>query len=266
LRQEHWSLVFKDTSKANRNAYDSGDFLSVTFQEAQDRLIGICEIEFTEKQQRDHKNLRDRRNKVEHFDAVDSLLAVQSSVSLMVSFLVDFVDAAFEQDSLEDGKHLIAKVRSTLGTCNLMIDQRWKEIRKDVGCQSAVECPMCEQKALSANGGTVKCLFCNYAADSKTAANLYLLNVLGYHSRHQTENAGEEWPLTTCPDCGSETLVIEAPGPYGTNRYCFTCGQEYEAGSLETCYDCGKLFPCGEERGHHICKDCFQARVQYPGC
>lgn|ERR1017187_2903694 len=263
LRQEHWTLVFKDISKASRDAYDSGDFQSVTFQEAQDRLVGICEIEFTQNQRRDLKNLRDRRNKVEHFGAVDSLLAVQASVSKMVSFLVDFVEEAFEQESLEEEESLIADVRSMLGNCDAVVKQRWKEIQDQVDKQySSIECPTCQQKALSADGGTVKCLFCNYAADSKSAADEYVSNILGFHSRYATEKDGDDWPLTTCPDCGSETFVTQVPGPYDThNSYCFNCGQEYQAGELETCYDCGELYDPGEEKGHHICTDCFRARV-----
>ena len=135
LRQEHWSLVFKEIARAKSHAYDSGDFQSVTFQEAQDRLISICEIEFTQKQRRNLKNLRDRRNRVEHFGAVDSVPAVQSSVSQMVSFLVDFIETAFEQESLEKEEDMIAEVRSKLGSCNAVVEQRWKEIRREVANQ-----------------------------------------------------------------------------------------------------------------------------------
>lgn len=263
LRQEHWTLVFKDISKARRHAYDSGDFQSVTFQEAQDRLVGICEIEFTQNQLRDLKSRRERRNKVEHFGAVDSLLAVQASVSKMVSFLVDFVEEAFEQESLEEEEFLIADVRSMLGNCDAVVKQRWKEIQKQVDSHySSIECPTCQQKALSADGGTVKCLFCNYAADSKTAADEYMSNILGFHSRYATEKDGDDWPLTTCPDCGNETFVSRVPGPYDAhNSYCFYCGQEYKAGDLEKCYDCSELYDHGGEPGSHICSDCFQARV-----
>jgi hypothetical protein len=201
LRQEHWSLVFKDISKASREAYDLGDFQSVTFQEAQDRLVGICEIEFTQSQLRDLKNLRDRRNKVEHFGAVDSLPAVQASVSKMVTFLVDFVEEAFEQESLEEEEALIADIRSKLGNCNSVVEQRWKEIQKEVDSQySSIECPTCQQKALSADGGTVKCLFCNYAADSKDAANDYVSNILGFDSRYAHNLGG--------PDCIPEAALL----------------------------------------------------------
>ena len=149
LHQEHWSLVFKDVSKAGKEAYDSGDFQSVTFQEAQDRLISICEIEFTQGQLRDLKNLRGRRNKIEHFGVVDSLLAVQASVSQMVSFLVDFVETAFEQEILKKEESKIAKVRSKLGKCKVVVDHRWKEIEGEIAKQySTIECPTCQQKAL----------------------------------------------------------------------------------------------------------------------
>jgi hypothetical protein len=262
LRREHWSLVFRDVSKASRSEYDSGDFQSVTFREAQDRLIGICEVEFNDKQQRELNNLRERRNKIEHFGTVDSLPAVQAIVSKMVSFIVDFVEEEFEQGDLQDEEGLIAEVRSRLGSCNAVVEHRWTEIQKEVSERySTVECPTCQQRALSADAGTVKCLFCNYISDSKTAADDYVLNVLGLHSRY-AEKDSDDWPITNCPECGSCTFVTQVPGSNDThNCYCFNCGQEYSAGQLEMCYDCGELYNFGDEGGHHICRNCFQARV-----
>jgi hypothetical protein len=173
------------------------------------------------------------------------------------------VEDAFEQGNLEDEEGLIAEVRSKLGSCNAVVEHRWKEIQSEVdGQYSTVECPTCQQKALSADGGSVKCLFCNYATDSETAANDYVSNILGFYSRYATEKDGDDWPLTTCPECGHQTFVTQVPGPYDThNYYCFNCGQGYRAGQLETCYDCGELYDCGDEGGYHICRDCFQAKV-----
>jgi hypothetical protein len=115
---------------------------------------------------------------------------------------------------------------------------------------------------MSADGGTVKCLFCNYSTRSTNAADEYVANALGYKSRYAVEKDGGEWPLRTCPDCCSETYVTAIPGVCDTkDGYCFTCGQEHSAGELEDCNYCGELYDPGEEKGFHICTDCFQARV-----
>jgi hypothetical protein len=263
LRQEDWQLVFQDPQKADEQAYASGDFKSVNFKEAQERLEEDCAVELTIKQKADLKSFRDRRNKIEHFGAVDSLLAVQASITQMVNFLLDFVEEAFEEDGLEDEEALLSEIRAKLGSCSAIVSDRWALIQAEVNKKySTVTCPSCRQEAMSADGGTVKCLFCNYSTSSKAAADEYLANVLGYTSRYEMEKDGGEWPLRICPDCGSETYVSEVPGIFDTHDgYCFTCGQEYQAGELEECYDCGELYDPGEEKGHHICTDCFQAKV-----
>ena len=104
---------------------------------------------------------------------------------------------------------------------------------------------------------------CNCAADSETAANEYVYKILGFHSRYATEKDGGEWLLTSCPERGSDTFVIQVPGPCDTyDSCCFYCGQEYEAGQLEECYDCGELYDPGVEKGCHICSNCFRAEVE----
>jgi hypothetical protein len=263
LRQEDWRLLFVDPDKADEDAYEAGDFTSINFQEVQSRLESECGITFLPKQKADLKAFRLRRNKVEHFGAVDSLLAVQSSVTQMVSFLVDFVEEAFESESLEEEEGLITDIRSKLGECSAVVEDRCKQIEKAVADQySTITCPTCQQDAMSADGGTVKCLFCNYSTDSESAAEEYVANILGMHSRYAEEKDGGEWPLTTCPECGSNSFVTQVPGTYDTHHgYCFCCGTEYSPEDSEECYDCGELYRHSGEAGHHICSDCFQARV-----
>jgi len=263
LRQQDWRLIFSDVDKADKDDYQSGDFQSVNFKDAQHRLETKCGVELTEKHRADLKSLRHRRNKIEHFGAVDSLLAIQSSVTQMVNFLIDFVEEAFEEDGLEEEEALLSDIRAMLGNCNAVVEQRWKHIQEEVDRQySTVECPSCRQEALSADGGTVKCLFCNYGAESQSAANEYVSNVLGYTSRYAVVKDGGEWPVRTCPDCGSSTFVVEVPGAYDANDgYCFTCGEAHEAGELEECYDCSELYSHRGDPGQHICSGCFQARV-----
>ncbi len=263
LNQEHWSLVFKDLTRASKDAYELGDFQSVSFQEAQERLVGICGVEFEPEQARDLRNVRDRRNKVEHFGALDTLPAVQASVTKMVNFLVDFVEQAFGQDALAAEQDLIAAIRSRLGNCNAFVIHRWGQIQAEIkGLRSTVACPACQQKALNADGGTAKCLFCNYEKDAEGAANDFVSNVLGWTSRFLVKRHGGVWPVTACPECGADTLVtgISGPGDPENDYYCFSCGQQYSMGQLAPCAECGALFEFDDDEAR-ICPGCWAAKV-----
>jgi len=81
LRQEDWRLLFADQDKATEEAYESGEFFSVDFKALQSHLEDDCGIELTPEQKADLKSFRSRRNKVEHFNVVDTLLAMQSSTA-----------------------------------------------------------------------------------------------------------------------------------------------------------------------------------------
>jgi len=48
LMDEHWSLIFRDINKADINALNSGDFVSVYFDEAVTRLKNICGIDISD--------------------------------------------------------------------------------------------------------------------------------------------------------------------------------------------------------------------------
>jgi ribosomal protein L32 len=264
LRQEHWSLVFKDVNKADKQAYEAGDFPSVTFQEAQDRLTGICGIEISDKQHRQLKNLRDRRNQLEHFGALDSRPAVMASVSSMVSFVIDFVESAFEPKQLAEERDLLQQIRAGLGGCEAFVTQRWEEIRQDVErFDTVVECPTCGEEAFVIYDATVKCRFCNHASDPKEAADEYITGVLG-HSRYESvKDGGGFWPLHNCPECDCEALVEQTPLEDGSQAFiCFNCGEQWALGHLEECSSCGRVYQPHQPEDPGICQECWRYKVE----
>ena len=250
LHREHWSLVFNNVSKADKEAQDEGEFESVTFHELIERLVRICKVSLSDEEKRRLKNLRKRRNQLEHFGAVGSLLAVTASVSEMVSFTLDFVESTFQAESREEQGFLITDIRSRLGARSAFVEQRWKEIQKDVDdFHSDIECPTCLQRALLLDYGTVKCRFCYYASDPHEGASEYISRVLGHDNRS----------AMTCPDCQQETLVLKASGH---GYFCFNCGGEWGSGELVRCCECNELYVGDEKEDGNICHDCFQAKVE----
>jgi hypothetical protein len=258
LKQEHWSLVFANVNKADNAAQDDGEFESVAFNDLVDRLVRICRFPLSDEQRRLLTNLRKRRNRMEHFGAVDSLLALTASVSTMVSFTVDFVESAFRQEVIEEERPLIDEIRAKLGSCAAFIGQRWNEIRNEVnGFYSVIECPTCQQPALEVEAGSVKCRFCYHSANPEEAANDYIARVLGYQSRYAVENAGGEWPLHVCPECGNNALVTRI-AKHGA--FCFNCGKKWATEELSRCRGCTMVFVADDD-GIGICANCSQVRM-----
>jgi predicted RNA-binding Zn-ribbon protein involved in translation (DUF1610 family) len=264
LRQDEWQLVFQNQDEATEEAYKSGDFISVNFKTLQNRLEKECGVTFSPAQRADLESFRKRRNRVEHFNVIDTLLSMQSSTAHMASFLVDFVEKNFEVDEFEDVEQdLLTDIRANLGGCAAVVQERMTLIEPEVNAlYSVVQCPSCLQRAMYADGGTVKCLFCYSATASSDAAEEYVANVLGYPSRYSVEKDGGDWPVRTCPECGDDTFVTAVPGPYDSRDfYCFNCGYENSSDQMEICNDCGEYFDHGGEAGCHICPECFHAKV-----
>lgn len=263
IRQEDWRLLFADPEKADEGAYESGDFWSVDFKQAQERLEEDCAVELTQEEKAQLKSFRKRRNQLEHFGVEDTLPAVQSSITQMVNLLVDFVGRAFDEGGLEEEGPLLAEIRTKLGNCRAVVDDRMALIKPELDKQySLVQCPSCHQLAMSADGGTVKCLFCHLSTDADTAAEEYVVNILGYPSQFEVEKDGGEWPVRACPECGSETFVTDVRGVNNIrNCYCFDCGISYSGDEVELCHDCNEYYVHGGEAGCHICPDCFHAKV-----
>jgi hypothetical protein len=187
------------------------------------------------------------------------VLAINASVSTMVSLTVDFVESTFKPEDLEEQRILINHIRGKLGSCSAFIDQRWKVIRKDVDeFYSVIECPTCLQPALEVDAGSVRCRFCYHTADPEEAANEYITRVLAYDSRYAVEKDGGEWPLNACPECGSDTLVTRIPN---RGSFCFNCGQEWAPGELMRCYDCNEFFAAGDD-DIGICAACIRVRME----
>ena len=264
LRQEGWELVFEDPNKATDEAYQSGDFKSVFFNTAQERLEEQCGVIFTPQQTTDLKAFRTRRNRVEHFNAVDTLLALQSSTAQMVSFLVDFVEQNFEVDEFEDEeRELLDKIRGSLSACAAVVQERLASLEPEIeNLHSVVQCPSCLQRAMNADGGTVKCLFCHYAPEPAEAAEAYVVNVLGYRDRFLVEKDGGEWPIRICPECGDDTFVTAVAGRFDAEDfYCFNCGLEYGSGDMEICHYCNEYYDHDGEAGSQICSGCFEYKM-----
>jgi hypothetical protein len=111
-------------------------------------------VSFAPQQKKDLQVFRNRRNKVEHFNAVEILLAMQSGTAKMVSFLVDFVEHNFDVEAFEEQEQeLLGKIQANLGKCDAAVQERLAIIEPEIGkLQTVVQCPSCLQRAMNADG------------------------------------------------------------------------------------------------------------------
>ncbi|NVM57538.1 MAG: hypothetical protein HWN51_05405 [Desulfobacterales bacterium] len=265
LQREHWSLVFDKLDSANREDYEMGKFTSVSFNACLKRLTDICEVNIPDRQRRDLLAFRGKRNRMEHFNIVDSVEAITVAASGVLSFLIDFINSELYPESFDkDDVEMLENIRQRLSEFETFVAKRWDAIREDLEPveTAIVTCPSCKQDATMLDN-EAHCLFCGYQKSGEEAAGDYISNVLGM-SHHVTISDGGEWPLYQCPSCGRETLVNRH---IGGSRFpeeefiCFGCGEVWMEGVLDYCDCCGQPYVPGEDK-MVICYECFEAKVR----
>ena len=92
IKEEHWSLLFEDPSKANKSNLDTGDFKSIEFESIWNRLKNVCGIDIGQSDHLTLKSLRNLRNRIQHFNVDINILAVRAECSQVLAFLLGFID------------------------------------------------------------------------------------------------------------------------------------------------------------------------------
>ncbi len=161
LAEEHWSLVFEDTDKANRAAYNSGDFISVNFDNAVSRLAGVRNIKVTPEQKTALRSVRDMRNKLMHFGILQTDSAVSSIIAQALHFLCnDYRRQAFPNDDFSEIIRLAHQLDEFIEHGMSLIKERLCKIRESG--ELILRCPHCHQLAgILTPPGKWSCLFCS---------------------------------------------------------------------------------------------------------
>lgn len=266
LRKEHWSLLFEVINKANIPDFESGNFTSVSFKTCIDRLEGICSISFSDNDKRYFFNLRDKRNRFEHFGIVDSVEALKVASARVLSTLLSFISHQLSPTDLSPNESkLLRKLRSKLSVFTRFVEKRLKQINVDIERAKEesiiVQCPACYQESFVL-GESLLCLFCGYSTEPEVAAREWIESILGLTYESMIKE-GEDFPLFMCPECGYETLV--EIGLVGNQiehfQYvCFNCREGWKRSDLNECMRCGNLYITRDD-DFCICKDCFKHQM-----
>jgi len=259
LRRESWKLVFADPEKADEHAYKRGSFKSVGLESTIERLESACDVEFEESARRRLTAIRDKRNRIQHFNMIDSASAIIATTAKALEVVVDFIREELSDDKLTESEdELLKRVRTKLGDLEKFVSVHEKSIQPKLKTAYAVlPCPSCQHEALTVDDG-VECLFCGYKAEGKEAASDYATDVLGVTWRELKD--GADWPIGTCPACDWEACVETAAD--GRDRYlCFNCGSRWTMGKLHECARCGRWID-SDKNDSGMCDACIAEQLR----
>lgn len=252
LRQEHWSLLFENTSSARIDLLETGDFISVNSKTCLSRLENICSIEISEKDKDYLNKLKNRRNKIEHFKFVDKDVSIISLVTKILIFIVDFIENHLDHSSFTKYN---TKQLEALKNKSFDFDEyvkiklaKAKSKLKTVDDKYIYKCPKCCCETMVVEGG-IKCVFCEYEDSPENVAGEYLENILGV-SAYREISTGGEFPLYECPECEERALVL-----HEDFNFCFNCESNYDDVNMDRCATCGTI-KLETEIYHGMCGNC----------
>ena len=242
LAREHWSLVFENVSKANKIAHKNGNFKSIHFNGAINRLSSICSVKFTEDQEKALDRLRNERNKLIHIGYMDQQSRLRPVAAKTLDFVITFISEELEPDGLEEGTaDLLDQIRSGLATIRHYVIRRRQSIKPilDASRSRIVQCPRCLENAMIFHGVEPKCAFCDHTPVGENAADLFVHDVLGI-SMYEVVSKGGEWPLHMCSECGKNALIegVDRILSMPQRWACFACGIVVSDEDVWPCVSC----------------------------
>lgn len=232
VEKEHWSLLFADVDKANQAALASGDFKSVDFETACDRLEHISAVTIDKTGLRRMGRLRRLRNQVQHFAIDVELEEVKSLLVHGANFFIDFLRTNLPDDMVA-AENVLEAIHEQLREFEQFVQARLLAIKEELGgAPDVVECPRCWQETTIIGKGDPYCPFCGYTTSPQELVH------------HVGEGSLDE----ECLQCGERTLTfVLYSNEFGID-HCMSCGtrqttclgcRHRSIGVHDVCPECG---------------------------
>ena len=238
IAQEHWSLIFSNIDQASYGKIVSGDFVSVGYGKAIERLEGIVDIT-VERQSKHHlQDLRKHRNLLTHFTGELDAAQTKSLLAKGMAFCVLFCEQQNMTTPAAESK--IGDIHVNLAGLQEFVNDRMESIFTTAQYTLIWECPKCWQEALTIDGGVVQCQFCRRDADP-----------------HELATFNSEGDIEDCPECDTEqtfafVLLNNEKGMW----VCFSCGEHGE--HYDRCLRCDQPEDFRDSDGVNICDRCWE--------
>ena len=237
IAQEDWTLIFAHTDQASYDKIVSGDFVSVDYSRAIDRLRKMVGVTIEGDFKKHLSDLRKQRNRLTHFGGELGVAQTKSLLAKGMAFCVAFC----EQQGLvnPDADSKLGEIHKNLTGLQEFVADRLNHILATAEYSIIWECRECWQEALTIDGGVVRCQFCRRDADP-----------------HRLAAINSEGDVEDCPECYIEqtfafVLLNNEQGMW----VCFSCG--IYGDHYERCIRCDSL---GDFRYDElkICEICLE--------
>jgi hypothetical protein len=270
LRIEDWKLLFSDPKEAEEAVFANGDFQSASIWKTFDRLEDAG-VEIAADERKHVEALRERRNRLEHFQINESSDAVVAVTSQGLSMALDFFGRELDGEAISDALGAeIAELREALPELREFVEHRLKQIRPALEdaerTGTVIECPHCFEAAAIPGDG-LRCLFCGFAVgleDAERTAGEWAWAVLGLDEYRLVKEGGEP-PVHRCVECDQVAMVDRGTSgdmQPSTRYVCLACGNAWPETTLEQCAKCGELFDSSGEMT--VCAECFSGAISGP--
>jgi len=221
LQIEHWSLLFQNVDLASEDKLKSGKFISVDFNTACNRLKEIAGVNIEKSDLLYLDELRDIRNRIQHFAIDIGLNQVRSLVAKGINFFLEFSQTNMSEQISEMGRPMNL-IHRHLRDFKEFAESRIAEIKPQLAnAQDLIECSVCWQDTLIIGDGDPHCPFCGFRTNAEELA----------------ETLGEGPLDEECLSCGADTMCfVLYNNDFGVG-YCTTCGTKHSV-----CQSCGRRF------------------------
>jgi hypothetical protein len=210
LALEHWSLVATKPESIKLVNFKTGDFISVSLDEAINRLQNVAGEGLTPEETKCFKDIREHRNRLVHF--FHEAYVKKPSKGLIEQVVIEQCKAWFYLYRMLTGrwqKHFMRHKRS-LDRLNrifhkhrLFLKAKYKALEPDIGAESKHGI---EYK---------KCSSCGFES-----AKLDSLGKPLFESHCRVCEAGERFLRVTCPNCDQENDVRDLSSAFCENEAC----------------------------------------------
>lgn len=224
LMAEHWSLVVSKRQDPDWKRFESGDFISVSLDEAADRLEKIARSALTKQELESFRALARHRNRMVHFfhDVADKkvseeLLRDIAREQLVAWYLLHRLLTERWTDVFSAWKKRFAEFDKSLREHDQYLQVTFEHLKPEIEKRAKesspfFDCPSCgfgslEVSKAIGNLFEEACLVCGYSATGATV---------------------------TCPDC-DEVIIFVGDG-FGQ---CEGCGKKFEPKDLAEVLDQG---------------------------
>jgi len=237
LKQEHWSLIFQDVSKARVIKLENGDFVSVYHEELINRLQNIAGITLNDEP---IKKLQSLRNRFEHFEIDVPLSQCQDIIVGALDEIIKILEKYFKSVSTVEQQKKFIQIKSIATSFEVYRQQRFNKFRQAIS--GIVEnkkgiivlCPHCSSLSFAVFKDDKKECNC-FVCDEKYTKNDYLKSIREYEDDRKESIFVPYKPYETiCPCCQQETRIRYMISDEVTLYFCVNClNQEEEPIKVE---------------------------------